>query len=183
MDYKNNSLYEKAKLLAEQKPKTDASTYAGKLEELLEEHRIFEIELEYQNLELRRIQADLENTASKFKDIYDNNPSGYFTIDENKIIVNANFKFSELVKKELNEIIGQKITHFIAPQFQDEFYLHIKSLQNDLLPSNELKLGLQDNYGKIVFCVLNCKTEVENENYISCALINVNKLHDAEQKL
>jgi PAS domain S-box-containing protein len=183
MDYKNNSLYEKAKLLADQKPKTDAATYAGKLEELLEEHRIFEIELEYQNIELRRIQADLENTASKYKDIYDNNPSGYFTIDENKTIISANLRFSKLVKEELNEIIGQKITHFIAPQYQDEFYLHIKSLQSDLLASNELKLGLQNADGEIVFCVLNCKTDVENQKNISCAYINVNKLHEAEQKL
>ncbi len=48
---------------------------------LIEELRVHQIELELQNEELRRVQDLLEMSRSKFADLYDFAPVGYFSFN------------------------------------------------------------------------------------------------------
>src|SRR5512143_224728 len=49
-----------------------------------------QIELEMQNEELRRAQEELEASRSRYADLYDFAPVGYFTFDTNGLIMEVN---------------------------------------------------------------------------------------------
>src|SRR5208337_3611318 len=54
---------------------------------MFHELKVHQIELEMQNDELRRTQLDLETSREKYFDLYDLAPVGYFSINENGIIL------------------------------------------------------------------------------------------------
>ncbi len=64
----------------------DARTYNEVLHELL----VYEIELEMQNEELRRARDVIEESRTRYVDLYDAAPVAYLTFDENGRVLEAN---------------------------------------------------------------------------------------------
>ncbi|MFP4556538.1 MAG: PAS domain S-box protein [Bacteroidales bacterium] len=95
-------------------------------DEILEEFVVYHQELEYQNEELRRIHAELEDSRNDFAELFDHAPVGYVIFDRSFTIQSVNKVFANLVNLEVKSIIGSKITEYISPDNQDEFYLHFK---------------------------------------------------------
>jgi hypothetical protein len=58
---------------------------------LIHELWVYQRELEMQNEELRRAQLELEATRDKYTDLYGFAPVGYLTLDQQLLIVEANF--------------------------------------------------------------------------------------------
>jgi len=63
---------------------------ALELNKLVHELGTHQIELEMQNEELRRAQAEIDSSRRKYADLYDFSPVGYFTIDRNGSIREVN---------------------------------------------------------------------------------------------
>ena len=78
-------------------PKTPTDTH----EKLVHELQVHQIELEMQNWELRRIQAELEVSRARYFDLYDLAPVGYFTLSERGLIVETNLSAAKLFGKTL----------------------------------------------------------------------------------
>src|SRR4030042_932289 len=89
---------------------------------LSHELAVHQIELEMQAEELRRAQIDLEKSRDKYIELFDFAPLGYFTLNENNIIIEANLTAARLLDMERRNLIRLKITKFIAPESQDIFY-------------------------------------------------------------
>src|ERR1051326_6321066 len=66
-------------------PRTEADT-----RRLLQELQVHQIELEMQNAELLSARDQLEMALEKYTDLYDFAPVGYFSIDEQGSILEAN---------------------------------------------------------------------------------------------
>jgi PAS domain S-box-containing protein len=96
--------------------------------ELLTELRVHQIELEMQNDELRRVQAELETAKERYADLYELAPVGYFTLSERGLILEANLTASTLLGVPRAELVRQPLTHFVRPDDQDIFYKYYKTL-------------------------------------------------------
>ncbi len=95
---------------------------------LLHELQVHQIELEMQNEELRRAQAELEASRGRYFDLYDLAPVGYFTISEQGLILEANLTGAGLLGVGRNDLVKQPLTRFVLPEDQDIYYRHRKQL-------------------------------------------------------
>ena len=108
---------------------------------LLEDLRIHQIELEIQNDELRRVQAELETSRALFFDLYDLAPVGYITVDQAGVIFQANLRAATLLAVTRSALIGRNFFRFIASEGQDQYYLARKRvLQTGELQDCEVKM-------------------------------------------
>lgn len=162
------------------------------IKNLIEDLQIHQIELEMQNTELRRSQLELEESRDEYTRLYDFAPVGYFTFDELSQIQNANLTGATLLASLRSKLIGRKFTSFVAPDSQDEFYLHRrKVLESNVNQTCELKLEKQDGanfYAKLDS--VSIENGVENKEHIRTVLTDIsNEKHayelvqDSEKKL
>ena len=107
---------------------------AGNTESLLHELRVHQIELELQNEELRRAQADLEASRARYFDLYDLAPVGYCTLDERGVVQEANLTAARMFGVTKDTLVGKPLTDFIHRESQDTFYQCRRQLLEALAP-------------------------------------------------
>ncbi len=88
------------------------------------ELRVHQIELEMQNEELRSLRNELESERDKYCDLYDFAPVGYFTIDTNGGIQEANLTGASFLGEERRRLFGTSFYRFILKEDHDLFYRH-----------------------------------------------------------
>jgi two-component system cell cycle sensor histidine kinase/response regulator CckA len=95
---------------------------------LFHELQVHQVELEMQNEELRQAQEKLEASRSRYFDLYDLAPVGYFTLSEQGLILEANLTAATLLGVPRSSLVKQPITGFFFRDDQDIYYLHRKQL-------------------------------------------------------
>jgi PAS domain S-box-containing protein len=89
---------------------------------LLHDLRVHQIELEMQNDELRRTEAELKASRARYFDLYDLAPIGYLTINEAGLVVEANLTASTLLGVARGALVRQPMTSFLHAEDQDSYY-------------------------------------------------------------
>ena len=107
---------------------TPSGLSSEEVRELIYELRTHQIELEMQNEELRRAQAELEAAREGYFDLYDLGPVSYLTMSEKGLILDANLAASTLLGVARGALVNQPLTRFIIPEDQDVYYQHRKQL-------------------------------------------------------
>ena len=99
-------------------------------QQTLQELLVHQVELEMQNEELQRAQADLEASRARYFDLYDLAPVGYCTISGNGLrrILEANVTASKLVGMSQADLVKLPFTRIIHREDADKFYLMCKQL-------------------------------------------------------
>jgi len=113
--------------LAESRLASEASQPGGDFvsepaKRLIHELRVHQIELELQNDELRRTQAALECSRTRYFDLYDLAPVGYLTLSETGLIQEVNLAAAKLLGTSRDALIDTPLTQFIVPDDQDIHY-------------------------------------------------------------
>ncbi len=90
---------------------------------ILHELRVHQVELEMQNEELRRTQAELDAARARYFDLYDLAPVGYCTISEDGLILEANLTAVTLLGMPRRALVQQPLSRFIFKDDQDLYYL------------------------------------------------------------
>ncbi len=96
---------------------------------LVHELQVHQIELEMQNEELRQAQLALEESRDRYLDLYDYAPVGYFTLDHNALVLEANLLGTVLLGIVRGSLIGKPLTSFVHKESQDTFYFHRNQVQ------------------------------------------------------
>jgi PAS domain S-box-containing protein len=112
------------------------------LRETLHNLRLHQIELEMQNEELRRTQAELDSAHARYFDFYDLAPVGYVTVNEKALILQANIKTAALLDLPRAKLIGKKLPSFMPVADADRYYLLCQqALASASAQSCELRLN------------------------------------------
>ena len=90
--------------------RTDADT-----QRLFHELQVHQVELEMQNVELQEARDKMETLLEKHVDLYDFAPVGYFSIDEQGLILEVNLTGAALLRVERSLLINRRLQHFVAP--------------------------------------------------------------------
>lgn len=98
------------------------------LQELVHELRVHELELQIQNEELRDAQLALAHARDRYMMLYERAPIAYLTLSASGQILDCNLQAALTLSTERAGLIGQSIQHFIHPEYQDAFHLHLMQL-------------------------------------------------------
>ena len=94
------------------------------VQRLVHELQVHQIELDMQNKELRRVQAELEAARDRYVDLYDFSLAGHLTLDTHGKIAEANLRAGTLLGINRKELIGQPLARFITRDDQNTFHRH-----------------------------------------------------------
>jgi two-component system cell cycle sensor histidine kinase/response regulator CckA len=78
--------------------------------------------------ELRRTQSELEEARNRFSNLYDFAPSGYFTFDNNGLILEVNLTGANKLGIERSLLIKKPFSLYINFSGRDIFYLHLRNV-------------------------------------------------------
>jgi PAS domain S-box-containing protein len=121
-----------------------AGLSAADIQALLHNLQVHQLELELQNEELRRAQLDLQAARDRYADLYNFAPIGYFTLDANGAIVEANLTGATLLNVARSTLIGTPLARFVAKEERDKYALYrVRLGQSPELQRVEIKLVRQ----------------------------------------
>jgi PAS domain S-box-containing protein len=113
----------------------------AEIQRLIHELQVHQIELEMQNDEFRTTHARIEESRSRYEDLYDFSPLGYFTFDRGGLIRAVNLTGARLLGKERGSLIKAPLSGFIDSKSLDVFLSHLEAVfENETKQSCELWL-------------------------------------------
>ncbi|GAA5512930.1 adaptive-response sensory-kinase SasA [Deinococcus carri] len=112
---------------------------------LLHELQVHQIELEHQNEELRRALLEVEEARTRYLDLFDFAPIGYFTFDRQGVIQEANLTGCHLLNVPRERLIGRRFLVFVDPDSRSHFTALLKRVfESPEKRVGELRLLRQD---------------------------------------
>jgi PAS domain S-box-containing protein len=122
---------------------------------LMHELHVHQAELESQNEELRRTQIDLSAARDRYFDLYDFAPVGYFTLDREGTVVEANLTGAALLGSDRRALLGRRFVRFVAPTHGDRWHRHLQNALR-LDDAQRIELLLQHSNGSSFHGQLDC---------------------------
>ena len=108
---------------------------------LIHELEVHQMELQMQNEELRRTRLIAEVAVSKYTELYDFAPSGYFSLLADNEIVELNLTGAAMLGKDRTKLINKLFSLFVTRETRPTFNLFLeKAFQNTSKQTCEIKL-------------------------------------------
>jgi len=104
-------------------PRTEADT-----QRLLHELQVHQVELEMQNAELQEARDQMEALLEKYTDLYDFAPVGYFSMDEQGLILEVNLTGAALLGVERSRLINRRLQRFVASMSRPVFLAFLEKV-------------------------------------------------------
>ncbi len=158
---------------------------SGNMKKLVHELQVHQIELEMQNEELRKAQVEIERSRSKYVDLYDFSPAGYYIFDQMGIIKELNLAGARLLGVERSFIIDKPFQPFVDREYADTFIHHrLSVLRNGDRQSCGLKLVRMDKSSFYVSMESVPTNDGEGKSkWVRSAIIDITELKKKEQML
>jgi len=116
---------------ARQMPVEVGPDNTGDIEKLISDIQTYQIELEIQNEELRRSQAELKKTQDRFSRLFDMAPIGYVVLDKNGFVVDANRTILGMLDTNRNDVVSRPFSRFVHPDDQALFLARFNAFYNN----------------------------------------------------
>jgi signal transduction histidine kinase/CheY-like chemotaxis protein len=96
------------------------------LKRLLRELQRHQLELELQNRELRESQQALEESRSRYAELYDFAPMACLSLDSRGCIQEINLTGAALLRRDRSQLIGQPLSPLVVPADVVPFLQHVR---------------------------------------------------------
>ena len=114
-------------------------------ERLVHELRVHQFELKVQYEELRRAQEELSASRERYLALYEFAPVGYFMLDRNGSILEANLTAAKLLGVERSTLAGARFSQFVSTADRNRFLLYYGQLgKPGGAPATEIRLATPD---------------------------------------
>lgn len=94
------------------------------IQELFQQLQSRQAELQAENDRLHQATKRLEGVFDRYRDLYEHAPVGYFILDKDGVIVEANLAGADLLGRPKKELLQQPLDRFVAPPGQKKFAAH-----------------------------------------------------------
>ncbi|MDI6644849.1 MAG: PAS domain S-box protein [Methanobacteriaceae archaeon] len=154
------------------------------IEELFNDFNQRKAKIMLQNEEMLKKSEELENSISRYQNLYEFAPAGHFTLNDNGLIIEVNFALAKLLGEKKIDLLGKKFSKFIDPIFVEKFHNHLKDVLKNRIPQiSELELTRKDGKKLTVqlktISFFNSDGKLEFRN----AVLDLSKLKEAEEKI
>ena len=168
--------------VAAEPPKIDQPQ--GDVEKLLHELQVQQIELKLQNEELRSALEQLEESRSKYSDLYDFAPVGYLTLDEKGFILEANLTASRQIGIDRSNLINTSFSVHLSGSDGDRFRLHLHKVFRSM-ERQACEVGLRPKGGSELHALLESIFVQDVHGQVSCrtSIIDITGRKRVEQAL
>ncbi len=79
------------------------------------ELRVYQVELEMQNQQLRETQIELQQALERYSNLYHQSPVGYLSLDGKGRICELNESFAAMLARPPSELRGTHLVHYLTP--------------------------------------------------------------------
>jgi two-component system, cell cycle sensor histidine kinase and response regulator CckA len=104
-----------------QRSEAEAERTTHDTQRLVQELQIHQIELEMQNEQLEQARGETEAALERYTDLYEFAPSGYFTLDRDGTIRQANLTGSALLGVDRSRLVNRRFGLFVAENSRPVF--------------------------------------------------------------
>jgi PAS domain S-box-containing protein len=155
------------------------------MQRIVHELQVHQIELETQNDELRRAQAELAFSRDRFNDLYDFAPVGYVTLDAAETIVECNLTLVTLFGIERKRMLGVPFFRYVVSDHQNLLRFHLATAsETDAMQRCELMLRRGDGSTfPAQFEIVSAKDHASFALIYRIAIMNVTERWQAEEQL
>lgn len=116
------TLRDRAEELLQTRAKDVPTLPTRDVQTLLHELNMHQVELDLQNEELRRSQAELAEARDRYADLYDFAPVGYVILDKGGKILDANLTAAAMLGVDRRELIEKNILQYMSRTSQKDFH-------------------------------------------------------------
>ncbi len=136
----------------------------------LDKLRVRQVELEMQNEELLRRQADLDASRARYCDLYNLAPVGYFTISPKDLVVEANLTAATLLGTDRIALLKRPFYSFIHKKDYASYFFYRKLLfetgQRQIFELRMIKAG-----GEMFWARLEATVTLNEDDASVCRLV------------
>jgi len=155
------------------------------IRDLVHELGTHQIELEMQNEELRRAQEELEASRSRYAELYDFAPVGYFTFDKDGLIREVNLTGAQLLGIERGLLLNKPFVGFIAEAGDREIFSKYREEILQKEGKHTCELGLKRKDDTLFYAQLQSieKEDIDGKaSSIRTAIFDINDRKRAEEQ-
>jgi len=170
-------LQEKAEeLLNKKSPNSGSQLSEPDILKLFHELQVHQIELEIQKEELILAKIKSDEASDKYTELFDFNPTGYFLLSKEGIIIELNFSGAKILGKERSLLMNSRFQFFVSEKSKLKFNQFLENIFSEKKKiSTELTLSV--NGGSPVYIYLTGNISGNEEN----CLLSVTDITDRKQ--
>jgi len=180
-----SDLRQRAEDLVRQRPEDVTKISGYDIQRLVHELQVHQIELEMQNEQLNKAQEEVEELLNKYFDLYELAPIGYFTLDRQGLILEANLAGANLLGEQMRHLLKRGLSRFVSEDSQEKFYFHLRGVvETQTKQSCELKLVKKDGESFYVQLVsVPAQDDESNPAGIRTTMSDITERKRTEEKL
>jgi two-component system CheB/CheR fusion protein len=150
MEDKIKQLREQAEKILKESTSQKHDIPISEFNRIIHDLKVYQIELELQNEELRNTQKQLVESRNRFAQLYNQTPAGYVTLNQNSIILQANQTFADMVNVDSSQIVNLSLADFFIDEDRSIFLSRFNAFfKKPIEKSMELKMTKKG--GKPIF--------------------------------
>ena len=153
------------------------------LKHLLHELQRHQLELELQNQQIQETQQALEESRSRYADLYDFAPMACFSLDSRACIQDLNLAGAALLGHERSFLRGKPFTPFVVPAEVSRFLVQVRLCTQGQSVSTELGLRIGQARIEVQFHGAPLEGEGARGSMCRVALLDITELRQMQARL